>query len=280
MAKRKFEFDEIGYWSELKLEIVRKYAAAYSTILAKQKGFSHYYIDGFAGAGIHVSKASGELVVGSPLNALAVQPSFRHYFLIDLRGDRVELLHRLVGDRSDVTFLVETRIVPTREGLSAGSLRETAAGGMSLGSVWPSARLEGRGGSRGHEDNRLVFELPDHGHQPQRAVDRAAESQPEDGGAPDRFWGDESWKDVAYAPSRQSNLFGETDVEKASNTAIVEAFRERLSDIGGFRNVPAPLPMRNSRNAVVYYLFFASQNDAAARIATGIFRRYSSRVGR
>ena len=28
------QFDEIGYWSEVKLDIVRKYAAAYSKILA------------------------------------------------------------------------------------------------------------------------------------------------------------------------------------------------------------------------------------------------------
>ena len=30
------KFDEIGYWSELKLEIIRDYAAAYSKILAAQ----------------------------------------------------------------------------------------------------------------------------------------------------------------------------------------------------------------------------------------------------
>ncbi|MGO9109324.1 MAG: hypothetical protein ACLP9L_08835 [Thermoguttaceae bacterium] len=28
-------FDEIGYWSEIKLDIVRKYAQAYSNILSK-----------------------------------------------------------------------------------------------------------------------------------------------------------------------------------------------------------------------------------------------------
>ena len=44
------EFDEIGYWSEIKLEIVRDYAAAYSTILTK-KNLPHVYVDAFAGAG-------------------------------------------------------------------------------------------------------------------------------------------------------------------------------------------------------------------------------------
>jgi hypothetical protein len=30
-------FDEIGYWSELKLDIVRDYASAYSRIMAAQR---------------------------------------------------------------------------------------------------------------------------------------------------------------------------------------------------------------------------------------------------
>ena len=36
-GKRELKFDEIGYWSELKLEIIKKYAAAYSKILAAQR---------------------------------------------------------------------------------------------------------------------------------------------------------------------------------------------------------------------------------------------------
>src|SRR5689334_22566425 len=39
-------FDEIGYWSEIKLSIIKEYAAAYSTILSA-RNFHHVYIDGF-----------------------------------------------------------------------------------------------------------------------------------------------------------------------------------------------------------------------------------------
>jgi hypothetical protein len=39
-----FDFDEIGYWSEIKLEIVRKYAEAYSTILSRQR-LEHVYVE-------------------------------------------------------------------------------------------------------------------------------------------------------------------------------------------------------------------------------------------
>jgi three-Cys-motif partner protein len=67
-----FKFDEIGYWSELKLEIVERYGSAYATAFANQKGLKKYYIDAFSGAGIHVSKRTGEQIEGSPARALKV----------------------------------------------------------------------------------------------------------------------------------------------------------------------------------------------------------------
>ena len=76
------EYDLIGPWSEVKLEILRDCAGPYSKILVAN-GFRHHYIDGFAGPGSHVSRATGEPVPGSPLNA-RTQPPFREYHFIDL----------------------------------------------------------------------------------------------------------------------------------------------------------------------------------------------------
>ena len=51
------KLDEVGQWTEIKLQILRDYSAAYSTILRRQSAIRHYaYIDGFAGAGSHISK--------------------------------------------------------------------------------------------------------------------------------------------------------------------------------------------------------------------------------
>lgn len=96
------KFDEIGYWSEVKLDIVRKYAGAYSRILVG-KGFKgHVYVDAFAGAGAHLSKTSGEMVAGSPLNALGVLPPFSELHFIDLDGTRADELRRLTEGDSRV----------------------------------------------------------------------------------------------------------------------------------------------------------------------------------
>jgi len=86
-----------------------------------------------------------------------------------------------------------------------------------------------------------------------------------------RFWGDETWRQAAYGESPQYNLFSKPDRVKQDNDAIVAAFRERLKTTAGFSFVPEPLPMKNSNNAIVYYLFLASPKPVAQKIIEGIF---------
>jgi three-Cys-motif partner protein len=89
-----------------------------------------------------------------------------------------------------------------------------------------------------------------------------------------RFWGNESWKQAAYAESPQHNLFSAPDLVKQSNDSIVAAFRDRLKKVAGFKVVSAPLAMKNRNNAVVYYLFLASPKAVAQKIINGIFAKY------
>jgi three-Cys-motif partner protein len=102
--RHKLKLDEIGYWSEIKLDIIRDYAKAYSTILTAQKRarLHHVYIDAFAGAGVHKSKTSGEEIEGSPAIAVNTQPPFKEYHFIDIEGQKVEHLRRLFGHRPEI----------------------------------------------------------------------------------------------------------------------------------------------------------------------------------
>jgi three-Cys-motif partner protein len=107
---RRVKFDEVGYWSEIKLDIVKDYASAYSRILAAQTKptLHHVYIDAFAGAGVHISKATGEYIPGSPINALLTRPPFREYHLIDIDRQKVELLRELTKQLKDVHIMKAT----------------------------------------------------------------------------------------------------------------------------------------------------------------------------
>ncbi|MEW5981110.1 MAG: hypothetical protein AB1806_01920 [Acidobacteriota bacterium] len=69
------------------------------------------------------------------------------------------------------------------------------------------------------------------------------------------------------------------DDVKMGNRDVVDAFARRLKSVAGFEFVLNPLPMRNSVNAIVYYLFFASQQPVAAKIVRDIFDKYRDRQG-
>jgi three-Cys-motif partner protein len=89
----------------------------------------------------------------------------------------------------------------------------------------------------------------------------------------DAYWGDNSWRNVLYKKSR--GLLPDFDLEdKASNDAVAAAYRDRLKKVAGFKYVPEPMPMRNTRGAIVYYLFFASPNKTGAKIVGHIFNKY------
>jgi three-Cys-motif partner protein len=85
------------------------------------------------------------------------------------------------------------------------------------------------------------------------------------------FWGDDSWRQVAYRS--EPGFFGNM-LEKEDNEAVAKGFQQRLMNVAGFKYVPNPIPMRNSKGSTIYYLFFAAQKPVAAKIVTGIFNKY------
>ncbi len=275
MTQPKLRFDEIGYWSELKLEIVSKYASAYSHILSRQPGLAHYYIDGFAGPDVHISKRTGEFVPGSPLNALLVSPPFRHHYLVDLDGDRVDALRALTGDREDVTLLrgdcnqilLEEILPRVRYEDYRRALCLLDPCGLKLD--W---RVIGAAGRLGTIDLFLHLPTVDANGTPLWiASKRGAANETE---RMTRFWGDESWREATNPPGPRNGPSGEPGPEATHGAAVARAFRRQLREVARFANVPEPLALRNSTNAVAGFLFFASRNDTANWIIEDVFARY------
>lgn len=269
-------FDEIGYWSEIKLDIVRKYASAYSAIMSKQGWIrGYYYIDAFAGAGMHISKKTNEYVAGSPLNALNIEPPFSRYHFIDLNHDKVDLLRELTANWENVTVhegdcnqILLNEVFPTvRYEAYERALCLLDPYGLDLN--WEVVYTAGQSGAIEVFLNFPVMDM-------NRNVfwsdpDKVAPVQVARMNA---FWGDESWRTSAYRQT--TGLFG-TIEEKRSNDAIAHAFRERLKEVAGFEYVPQPIPMRNTKGATVYFLFFASPNKTGAKIVRDIFGTYENR---
>lgn len=68
-------------------------------------------------------------------------------------------------------------------------------------------------------------------------------------------------------------------IGSATSDELGKALRKRLKELAGFSNVPKPIAMRNTQNAVVYYLFFASHKPVAEDIVKYIFNKYANRGG-
>jgi len=269
-------FDEIGYWSEVKLDIVKEYAAAYSRILSAQKSTSlyHIYIDAFAGAGMHISKNTGDFIQGSPMNALLIKPPFKEYHLIDFDSEKVDLLRDIAAEYQNVTvhegncnkILMETVFPKAKFSEYKRALCLLDPYGLHLN--WEIMFTAGQMGSIEIFLNFPIMDMnmnilkKDTGKvDPQQAARMTA------------FWGDESWRQAAYNTS--GNLFAIE--EKTDNDTVAEAFRQRLRKAAGFSYVPEPIPMRNEKGATVYYLFFASQNSKGEEIVSYIFNKYRNR---
>ncbi len=106
-AEKELKFDQIGYWSEIKHDILKEYASAYTKILTaeKQSFFKVVYIEGFAGAGIHHSKRNGSFGKGSPLVALYIEPKFKEYHFIELDEHKLDILRQAVESEPNVFFI-------------------------------------------------------------------------------------------------------------------------------------------------------------------------------
>jgi len=271
-------FDTIGDWSEIKLDIIKQYAGAYSTIFSgqQQARFYHVYIDAFAGAGINISKETGKFIPGSPLNALLVEPRFREFHFIDLDGGKVAALRKIAGDcpeihiyQGDCNEILQKEVFPKvrfedyRRGLCL-----LDPYGLHLN--WEVIQTAGTMKSI---DLFLNFPIMDMNRTALwRTPDRI---DPASIARMNAFWGDDSWRNIAY--ESVPTLFGASE-EKVGNEAIAEAFRTRLRKVAKFSYVPGPLPMRNSKGSIVYYLFFASPKAVARHIVDTIFKKYSQRV--
>jgi len=268
--------DVVGYWTEIKLQILQDYATEYAKILKSQPVIKHVaYIDGFAGAGAHISKGSGEVIGGSPARVLAIEPRFTHYHLVEMREDRVERLRKMGSDKCVTVYQGDCNDVLLKDVFPQCRYEDYRRALCLLDpyKLNPNWEVVETAGKMKSIEIFLNFMIMDANMNALKNNPSAV--TPEQGQRMTAFWGDDSWRQNAYRT--EQGLFGPME-EKDTNEAVVEAYCKRLSVVAGFKYVPKPLPMCNTRGAVVYYLLFASQNATGNKIAEHIFNKYRNRA--
>ena len=174
------------------------------------------------------------MVLGSPLNALLVQPPFREYHLIDLDGNKIQGLRDIVGSRQDVVLhhgncneVLLQDVFPRvqykdfRRGLCLLDpykltldwkiVRE--AGAMQTVDIFINFPI--------HDINRTLL------HHRQEGVSEANIARM------NSFWGDESWNGLAY--DQNLTLLRRRGIGKSFECKILGGVSKAVAEPGWFQ---------------------------------------------
>jgi three-Cys-motif partner protein len=268
--------DRLNPWSKVKHEIIEKYLGAYTTILKSQRWVRRYvYVDAFAGAGVAIDAESEALIAAGALKALEVQPPFSEYHFIDTNRRKLALLERLVNGRPEAHIHPGNYRDILPQILAERCRYKDFARGLCIldpyGLSVDYPLLQDIAASNAVE---IFFNFMLLGANRNVLWNRdPATLSPKRRALMTRVWGHDRWPQELY--ERQQDLFGEVSV-KVGNDRVIDAYRQRLR-AAGFKHVPEPIAMRNRRNAPLYYLFFCSQNETAAKIASEVMARHRTR---
>lgn len=258
-----------GDWTEQKLECVSKYLHSYTQIM-KDRDFHFAYIDAFAGTGYRELKHSEDIEIpsflaGSARKALEINPPFKEYVFIEENEDSYVELKNLADEFPNRNIECKnananqclTDLCREREWRTNRALVFLDPYGMEV--EWTTIELIA------HTQAIDLWYLFPIGMGVSRLLKNDGKISMSHRRKLNRFFGTDDWFDKFYQLARQGSLFNdENEVEKRDDilAEIEQYFLKRLESV--FARVAGnPLPLRNSKNSLMYLLCFAAGNPNA-----------------
>lgn len=275
--------DEIGKWSVDKLTMLQEYLTAYTNILKNTNKNNRWckgchYVDAFAGSVYPKLKEKDDIIEGSPLRALKVNPSFDSFIFIDINKKRIEEniepLRVLFPDKNITTLCEDANDAILNKVLPRFCGKENPYRGFifldpyGLQLKWTT--IEAIGKNRAYD---ILVNFSVMGVVRQLGDKKPLEHM--ESHITDVFGTDE-WKNISYREDKQLTLFDTKEKilqRKKENLVedLVEFYRERLKSI--FPYVSDAVIMKNSKNGPLYSLVLASHASLAVKKMHEIFKR-------
>ena len=260
-----------GPWTEQKLACVSKYLHSYVQIM-KNRELYFAYIDAFAGTGYRELKQNEDIEIrrflaGSARKALEVKPPFREYVFIEEDKDSYTDLKELANEFPNHNIKCKnenanqslTNLCREREWRTNRALVFLDPYGMQI--EWQTIESIAKTQAI---DLWLLFPI---GMGVNRLLRKDGKILPSERQTLDQFFGRDDWFDEFYQLARQKSLFNEEDeLEKRDDilSEIEQYFLKCLESV--FAMVAKnPLPLRNSKNSLMYLLCFAAGNPNAPK---------------
>lgn len=271
-----------GFWTELKLQVLREYLGFYTQAL-KAQPFELVYIDAFAGTGrCHVKAnddGNGRTIDGSATIALNCTPPFSRYHFIEQKRKHADELRALIaahpnGVRATLTAHSANDILPP---LLLGYDWSKTRGVLFLDPFglqcdWSLLRRIAN-----TQALDVFFLVSLSGLYRQAAVNAR---DIDDGKAAKltAFLGTFDWRDAIYT-QEQGDFFDEPSVSRAPGwNDILRFTTERLRTL--FPYVSEPNVLGTANGAPLFALYFAVANPAkpALRLASRVSREILSKL--
>ncbi|MFH0783055.1 MAG: three-Cys-motif partner protein TcmP [Pseudomonadota bacterium] len=265
-----------GAWTEIKLDILRKYLDFYTKALRKQ-GFELLYIDAFAGTGSRTELVSGAPILGleekkisldgSARIALNIEQPFDRYLFIETDSKRIKELEKLRAEFRNIYIKIENADA------------NTVIAELASKPIWDCNKFRGvifidpYGMEVSWETLKAIkmtesfdvwYLFPTSGVCRQAARDYTKmEEYKKD--ALDKLFGTRDWEKAFYKKVSQQGLFEDTEniVRKLTINQIEEWVFNRLKTI--FPHVSNPVVLPPS-GAQLYSLFFCISNPSPKAI--------------
>lgn len=295
-----------GDWTDGKLECLRKYLVAYTTIFRANpwaRTLTTTYVDAFAGTGYRTPRRQAldaapripeldepdaqAFLKGSARIALEVEPSFGRYLFIEQDAERAAALEQLRTEFPAKASRIGIEATDANRYLMEWCSRTDWRHNRAVVFLDPYGMqvewrlIEAIAKTKGI-DLWLLFPL---GVAVNRLLTKSEPPPDEWANALTRTLGTDAWRDAFYPQSMTLTLFGEESVRRrqAGLDSVGQFFVERLKTI--FAGVADnPLPLVNSKNVPLYLLCFAVSNPqgapTAVKIAQHILSRRASDGGR
>lgn len=292
------ELMDVGPWAKEKLECLRKYLSAYTTILRKQSFRGYFYIDAFAGPGtlkirkreakkdasrlllLDLSKdivshpGKAEYISGSPRVALGIEHSFTDYVFIEVDKKRLKQLETLKAEYETLERRIHVRQQNCNDYLNKLLKRNQERWDQWRGVVFldpfgmqvPWKTIAEVGKTKAIE----VFINFPVGMAIQRLLPKNGQFSPKQRKKLDEYFGTDEWFDIIYKQGQ--DLFGNniTKVQK-SGDVLVSWYRKRLKE--AFGHVSTAREIQTTDGRPLYYLIFAGPNKTGLKIADRILKQ-------
>ena len=259
-----------GPWTEIKLEILRKYLHFYTTAL-KDQPFELLYIDAFAGTGSRTSLIPGVPILereeekitldGSARIALTLEQPFDRYLFIEEKTKRIKELEKIRAEFPDKYIKVEKA--------DANSVLAELAGKP----IWDSNKFRGVifldpyglqvswytlkaiSATRSF-DVWYLFPISGVCRQAPKDYTKMEEYKKE---ALDKLFGTREWEKAFYTKVVRQGLFETTEetIRKLTIQQMEEWVSSRLKEIFPYVSKPAVLPKTGPQ---LYSLYFCVAN--------------------